>query len=151
MLDFSFINSRLAVGKRLKGDLANLQVLKDAGITHIINLQSEEDDAPLLHGTGIHYCHAPTDDDHTPKPTEWFAKTIDFALRALAEPGTKIYVHCMAGISRSSSTAYAILRALGHSRATATWMLKDARPVVQINYMKDADRAVRELGYNEHY
>lgn len=153
MIDFNFVTARLALGKHLKNDPANLQALVDAGITHIVCLQTEADDAPLLqkYATDIKYCHAPTDDDHTSKPNDWFQKVLEFVLPALSEPRTKVYIHCAAGISRSSSMLYAVLRALGHSRPLASWMLKEARPIVQINYQKDADRAVRELGYNDQY
>jgi protein-tyrosine phosphatase len=86
------------------------------------------------------------DDGHV-KPIDWFKRAIDFALPALALPNTKIYAHCAAGINRGPSLAYAILRAQGLEANLAYSLIKTARPISFIGYAKDADIAIKSLGY----
>ena len=153
MLDYGWVNTRLAVGGHLNNDPSRLEELVNAGITHIINLQVEEDDAPLIQkcGANVQYLRVPMWDDHESKPNEFFHAVIDFSLGALVVPRTKVYIHCAAGISRSTSMVYAVLRALGWDSATASRLVIIARPIAQLNYKQDADRAVHELGYNNGY
>ena len=142
----NFVTNRLAVGGRISDQLA-VQTLLGFGITHIVNCQKEHCDLPLLHGTTIEYVHCPTHDDMEPKEADWFEPGLVFALKALALPKTKVYVHCMAGINRGPSMAYAILRAQGLEGRLARALIKEARPEVLIHYRHDADRVIKSLGY----
>jgi protein-tyrosine phosphatase len=101
----------------------------------------------FINEPAIQYLWNPTIDDGEPKPPEWFAKTIEFSLNALAQPWTKVYVHCAAGVNRGPSSAYAVMLALGWDGPTALALIKERRPTAQVGYAKDADVAVVTLGY----
>lgn len=136
----------MAVGSGIDtpSDVATLQV---AGITVVLNLR-EADERKLL-PPGLIYLHNPTADDGAPKDAAWFKKSINFALKYLLLPDEKIYVHCAAGIQRSPSTCYAILRAFGLGKLEARATVLFHRPVaaVGMRYAHDADRAIAALGY----
>ena len=147
MADFDFITGRLATGAAIDGP-ADVDELVRAGITHVIDCRWEFEDTPLLAShPKMSYLYNGTPDDGEPKGTDWFAKSLEFALPALGLPGTKIYAHCMAGVHRGPSTAYAILRALGIAAADAEAMVRRGRPIAELIYRDDADAAVTALGY----
>ncbi len=129
MLDYDYITDRLAVGAGV-WDRENLDVLKRAGFTHIINTQIEFDDRSLL----LSGDHEPqvldlgTDDDFQPKPAQLFFGWVRFALDALARPDTKLLIHCASGIHRAPMAALALLRVLGYSRHDALSLLRARRP-----------------------
>ena len=77
----------------------------------------------------------------------WFGAGIGFALPALAQPRTKVYAHCAAGVNRGPSMAAAILMALGVNGPTVWQMIVSARPQVSLAYFDDAVAAVASLGY----
>lgn len=145
-MDFNFITSRLACGATIP-DPMGTQTLVKAGVTHIINCQKEHDTAPFLVGHPLKYLRCPTADDGERKGDDWFGPGIKFALEALAVPHTKVYVHCMAGINRGPSMAYAIMRAQGFDARLARALIKDARPEVLLHYRHDADVVIKALGY----
>lgn len=148
-MDFNFVTERLATGGGISS-AADVDVLVAAGVTHIIDCRDDFNDQPLLASRiGIQYLSNPTPDDGQSKPVDWFKRSIEFALPALATPGHKVYAHCAQGINRGPSTAFAILRALGLSHAVAHGMVVLARPitVVGIRYATDADAAIKALGY----
>lgn len=147
MADFNFVTGRVATGAAIS-DADDVQQLLAAGVTHIIDCRAEFDDGQLLAGSGAHYLFAPQQDDgQHPKPVSWFQAGIEFALPALAQPGTKVYAHCAAGCNRGPSMAAAILMAQGLSEAEAGAMIRSARPQVTLAYIEDATAAVQELGY----
>lgn len=146
-LDLNFVTHRVATGGSLE-TLNNLKELQSLGITHIINARSEFNDATLFNRSlAFHYLWNGVDDDGHAKPTAWFKKAIDFALPALSLPGNKVYVHCQAGINRGPSLAYAILRAQGMDSLWAKNLIQLARPIAFVGYAKDADDAIKLLGY----
>lgn len=145
-MDMNFITNRIATGATIP-DPFGTQFLIRLGITHVINCQAEHCDLPFLVGTNLKYLHCPTHDDGTKKGVEWFGPGIEFGLIALAAPLTKLYVHCMAGINRGPSMAYAIIRAQGLSSRLARKLIKEARPEVGLFYRNDADHVVGILGY----
>lgn len=146
MADFNWVTGRLAVGGALYSS-ADVTQLLSAGVTHIVNCQAEQDDAPLLAGVPVLYLWNGQTDDGVAKPVDWFDRALQFAVPALAVPGKKVYVHCAAGVNRAPSVAYAILRALGVSPTVSESMIRGARPMVGIAYKGDADRAIAQLGW----
>lgn len=146
MADFDFVMARLATGAAI-GSIEDVRALAGAGITHVIDCIAGSDDTPLLASSGMAYLWNGTEDDGQHKPASWFGTSLAFALPALAQPGTRVYAHCAAGVNRGPSTAYAILRALGLPATTAFGLVKSARPQVQVAYAADADAAVLSLGY----
>ena len=141
-----FVLSRLAVG----GEVVTPETAKylfSAGITHIVNCAWDTDDGPMLSKTSmVCLCNA-TGDEGKPQPAEWFGRTLAFVLPVLAQPHSKVYIHCREGINRGPSACYAVLRALGHTPAAAESLIRTARPNVGLAYMRDADAAVLALGY----
>jgi hypothetical protein len=146
--DFNFVNSRIAIGNGIGNHQDRVDALKAAGITVVVDCQSEYDDAPLLMENEMAVIDVGVDDDGTPKPKSWFETIIVFTLAALQHPGAKVYFHCFNGHNRAPSACYSVLRALGFSPEAAEKMIRDVRPAVTMRHTKDADAAVAALGYD---
>lgn len=149
--NFNFVTELLATGG---GPVvaADIQTLVDYGITHIIDCRTLND-ANLFGSAApsLTYLYNPTADDGQPKPVDWFARSISFALPALTNLHShKVYVHCDAGVNRGPSTCYAILRAWTAMYSDdAKVLIRLHRPIdlVGLRYAADADRALLTLGY----
>ena len=111
-----------------------------AGVTHIIDMQIEFDDTPLGRQFGVEVLWNPTDDDFKPKPYELLAKGVEFALKALEDDSSKVFIHCAAGVHRAPMMTLAVLGALG-------WDLDEAMELIQARrYVVDfADVYVRSV------
>jgi protein-tyrosine phosphatase len=148
MSDFNFVTTRLATGGAVS--VLDVTALIAAGITHIIDCQLEFDDtAEFVKSSAIVLWIGVADDGNaaTHGPG-WFGKGIPFALSALAEPRTKVYAHCAAGVNRGPSMCFAIMLALGFSAADAEATIRAARPQVGLAYKEEAIAAVPLLGYS---
>ncbi len=84
--------------------------LRDAGVTHVLNVSTEPSDPARLPGARTAW--APTVDSLLPQPASWYRRGLSFARRALAEPSNVLYVHCQEGRHRGPLMTYVILRAL---------------------------------------
>jgi protein-tyrosine phosphatase len=146
--DWSVVTMRIMVGGLIH-NAKEMDAVYDNLITHIMNLQVERDDAPLLEGRPpINYLWLPIYDDHKDWSPEWCKNAFDWALKALAgDPKNKLYIHCAAGISRSVSMVYGILRAFGMDPQMAEYIVMKGRPQGQINYRSSVERALREYHY----
>lgn len=122
-MDITWVTNRIAVGGGIWND-QNMAELVRLGVTHIINMQIEFDDRPLAAPYPISVLHNPTDDDFQPKPPELFQSGVEFALEALDDPESKVFIHCAAGVHRAPMMTLAVLRALGST-------LEDARELIQ--------------------
>src|SRR5947209_9869495 len=122
-MDMTWITSRIAVGGGIWNE-ENMQELVRKGVTHIIDMQIEFDDRPLAEPHGVYVLYNPTDDDFQIKPPELFQRGVDFALEALSDDESKVYIHCAAGVHRAPMMTLAILRVLG-------WSLEDAKDLIQ--------------------
>jgi protein-tyrosine phosphatase len=122
-MDISWLTERIALGGGIWNE-DNMDELVQLGVTHIINMQIEFDDRPLAEGFDVSVLHNPTDDDFQPKPPQLFQQGVDFALEALEEAESKIYIHCAAGVHRAPMMALALLRVMG-------WPLTDAKELIQ--------------------
>lgn len=127
MVDYQFVTPRLAVGGSI-GTTENMRELARAGITHIVNMQVEFDDRCINDGTDIEVLWNGCDDDFLPKSSQLFWQGVRFTLQALESPGTKVFIHCAAGVHRSPLMLLAILRALGYPAEDAMGMIVAARP-----------------------
>jgi protein-tyrosine phosphatase len=101
-----------------------------AGVTHILDMQIEFDDTALAAPHGITVLWNPIDDDFRPKSPEVFQRGVDFALEALDEEGTKLFVHCAAGVHRAPMMTLAILCSLNWKLGDALQLIEARRPVV---------------------
>jgi protein tyrosine phosphatase (PTP) superfamily phosphohydrolase (DUF442 family) len=142
--DHQWVTDRLAVGSAVVKP-EHMLALAAGGITHVIDCRLETEGAELYAGTSVRRLHCGTADNGEAKPVTWFEEGITFALAALARPRTRVLVHCIAGVSRSPSMTYAILRALGQSSEDAVEMIKKARIIARVTYKEDADRALHIL------
>ena len=122
-MDMTWITDRIAVGGGIWNE-ENMQELVRKGVTHIIDMQIEFDDRPLAEPHGVHVLYNPTDDDFQIKPPDLFQRGVDFALDALSDDESKVYIHCAAGVHRAPMMTLAVMRALG-------WTLEDARDLIQ--------------------
>ena len=128
-MDMTWVTDRLAVGGGIWTDDKMLEVV-DAGVTHIIDMQIEWDDRPLARPYRVNVLWNPTDDDFRPKQPELLQRGVDFALEALDDADTRIFIHCAAGVHRAPMMALAVLRALGYGRQDAMDMIQSKRQVV---------------------
>jgi protein-tyrosine phosphatase len=128
-MDMTWITDRIAVGGGIWRPEQMAEVAR-SGVTHIIDMQIEFDDSPLATPHGITVLWNPIDDDFRLKPPVVFQKGVDFALQALDESGSKLYIHCAAGVHRAPMMTLAILGALGWDLENAMELIEARRPVV---------------------
>ena len=142
-MDMTWVTDRIAVGGGIWTAEKMTQVA-GAGITHIIDMQIEFDDTPLAQPHGIQVLWNPTDDDFQSKGPEVFQRAVDFALPALDE-GSKVYIHCAAGVHRAPMMALCLLRVLGYSLDDAISTIESRRPVVDFAdvYVRSVENFVK--------
>ena len=128
-MDMTWVTDRIAVGGGIWNDENMAEVVK-RGVTHIIDMQIEFDDRPLAEPYPVKVLFNPTDDDFQPKPPQLFQAGVQFALDALEEPDSKVYVHCAAGVHRAPMMTLAILRVMGWPLQKAKDLILERRYVV---------------------
>ena len=128
-MDISWVTERIGVGGGI-WNAKNMEELAQAGVTHVLNMQIEFDDRPLAEPYGVCVLWNPTDDDFLLKPAELLKRGVDFALSALDEPETRLYVHCAAGVHRAPMMTLAVLCALEWEMEAAMVLIETKRPVV---------------------
>ena len=143
-MDMTWVTDRIAVGGGIWNELKMIQVA-EAGVTHVINMQIEFDDRYLGIPHDIKILWNPTDDDFQFKPPELLQRGVDFALEALDEPNTKVFIHCAAGVHRAPMMTLAILRAMGWELKDATKLIQERRPVVDFAdvYVRSVEAFIR--------
>jgi protein-tyrosine phosphatase len=129
MMDMTWVTGRIAVGGGI-WTAENMAQVARAGVSHIVDMQIEFDDTPLAAPHGITVLWNPIDDDFQPKSPDVFQRGVDFALEALDEEGTKLFVHCAAGVHRAPMMTLAILCSLSWKLADALQLIEARRPVV---------------------
>ncbi len=144
-MDITWITPRLALGGGI-WTAENMTALARHGITHIIDMQIEFDDTQLASPHGIDVLWNPVDDDFQLKPADLFQRGVEFALAALDQPASRLFVHCAAGVHRAPMMTLAILRAQGHSLADAAELLIARRPVVDLAdvYVQSVENFMRD-------
>ena len=128
-MDLSWITGRIAVGGGI-WNAKNMAEVARAGVTHVIDMQLEFDDRPLAEPAGVQVLWNPIDDDFLPKAAHVFREGVVFARNALEEDGSKILIHCAAGVHRAPMMALALLCSLGWTVADAMALIETRRPVV---------------------
>ena len=116
------------------------------GVTHIIDMQIEFDDTSLAIPFGIQVFWNPTDDDFRPKGPELFHDAVGFALSALEQRDTKLYIHCAAGVHRAPMMTLAVLRAMGYELEEAKHLIQSKRYVVDFAqvYVNSVERFMED-------
>jgi protein-tyrosine phosphatase len=145
-MDMTWVTARIAVGGGI-WSAENMAVVARAGITHVLDMQIEFDDTHLGEPHGIEVLWNPTDDDFQPKPATLFQRGVDFARGALDEPGTKLYIHCAAGVHRAPMMTLAVLGSMGWSLEDAMELIQGRRPVVDFAdvYVRSVERFLERV------
>jgi hypothetical protein len=127
-MDITWLTDRIAVGGGIWTS-DNMASVARTGVTHVIDMQIEFDDTPLGREHGVEVLWNPTDDDFAPKPAALFRGGLEFALSALDQPGSKLFIHCAAGVHRAPMMALAILGSMGWTIEDAMRLIEMRRPV----------------------
>jgi protein-tyrosine phosphatase len=140
-MDMTWVTGRIAVGGGI-WNAENMAKVGREGITHIIDMQIEFDDTPLAEPYGIAVLWNPIDDDFQPKPAEVFQRGVNFAIEALDQPGTKVFIHCAAGVHRAPMMALALLCTLGWKLRDALRLIETRRPQADfaVVYVRSVER-----------
>ena len=141
----TWVTGRIAVGGGI-WTAENMAVVAQAGVTHVLDMQIEFDDTPLARPFGIRVLWNPTDDDFEPKSAELLQRGVDFALDALDSDGTKLLIHCAAGVHRAPMMALAVLCSLSWKVADAKRLIQAKRPVVDFAdvYVRSVERFLEQ-------
>jgi protein-tyrosine phosphatase len=144
-MDMTWVTGRIAVGGGI-WNAANMATVAQSGVTHIIDMQIEFDDTRLAEPYGIEVLWNGVDDDFQPKRPEVFRRGVEFALAALDQPETKLYVHCAAGVHRAPMMTLAVLCALSWNLGKAMQLIEVRRPVVDFAdvYVRSVERFLKE-------
>lgn len=122
---FSRIAPQLYVGGQYRA--RGRDSLQAEGITAVVNLRSEFDDARA----GIapeRYLYLPTPDNHPPS-LENIRTGVDFIANEI-ERGGKVYIHCGVGVGRAPSLAAAYLVYTGMTPPEAWKTIRSVRPFI---------------------
>jgi len=142
-----WVNERLAVGDAIES-LYDARKIAASGVTKVLNLRTNQDEAEWVQKAGMLYLANPTNGDTVTKPVDFWSTSINYFLQSLAEyPSCKMLVHCKHGVDRSPSTAYAMLRAIGAPAAKAWGHVTDAQPKATGVLNKQVEAALKSLGY----
>ena len=133
-MDMTWITDRIAIGGGIE-TAENMQLVAQAGVTHIIDMQIEFDDTGLARAHKIRVLWNGIYNDFQPKPPELFQRGVDFGLAALAKQRAKLLIHCTLGMHRAPAMALALLCAMGWPLEVAMQVIQKCRPVV---YFADA-------------
>jgi protein-tyrosine phosphatase len=149
-MDMTWVTNRIAVGGGIWTDEKMIEVVR-AGVTHVIDMQIEFDDTQLAEPYGVKVLWNPTDDDFQLKPPELFRRGVDFALEALDDAESRVFIHCAAGVHRAPMMTLAVLRALGFSRDDAIEMIQSRRNVVDFAdvYVESVEDYIRRYHSGE--
>lgn len=128
-MDVTWVTERIGLGGGIWNN-KNMGELAQMGVTHVLDMQIECDDTPLAAPYGIQVLWNPTDDDFQLKPVELLENGVEFALAALEQPDSKLYIHCAAGVHRAPMMTLAVLCASGWEVEAAMVMIEGRRPVV---------------------
>jgi protein-tyrosine phosphatase len=146
-MDITWVTDRIAVGGGI-WTAENMAAVSRTGITHILDMQIEFDDTALAQPHGIAVCWNPIDDDFEPKPREVFERGVEFGLAALEKDGTKLFVHCAAGVHRAPMMTLALLSVMGWNIEDAADLIEARRPVADFAdvYVRSVEEFLKGRG-----
>jgi protein-tyrosine phosphatase len=101
--------------------------LRECGVTHVLNV-SESPSLPVEEGAGfIEVAWLPVG-DLTRIPDETARECLETLQRMLVLPGSRVYVHCIAGRNRSPTVVWLYLVACGCDAAEARRWITERSP-----------------------
>ena len=144
-MDMTWVTERIALGGGIWTAEKMAEVAR-VGITHVIDMQIEFDDTNLAEPHGIEVLWNPIDDDFQPKPPEIFQRGVDFAIETLAGNGTRLFIHCAAGVHRAPMMTLAVLCSIGWTQEEAQNLIEKRRPVVDFAdvYLRSVERFLEQ-------
>lgn len=144
-MDFTWVTSRIAVGGGI-WNAENMAALVRSGVTHIIDMQIEFDDSELARPHPVEVLWNPVDDDFQPKPPEVFQRGVDFALKALEQPDSKLLIHCAAGVHRAPMMTLAVLCSMNWDLGKALQLIETKREVADFPevYVSSVERFLEQ-------
>lgn len=138
-----FVTPQLLIGGDLSFDQSmaagQLKELVDAGVTHIVDVRVEANDAELVANLApqVGYFHHGIDDAGQRVASDFFDTTVGYAADAM-EAGGIVLAHCHMGINRGPSLGFAILLHQGWDPVDALTAIREARQIAYIDYAGDA-------------
>jgi len=146
-MDITWVTGRIALGGGIWA-AENMAEVARSGVTHIIDMQIEFDDTELAKPHDIQVLWNAIDDDFQPKPPEVFKRGVEFARAALDQEGTKLFVHCAAGVHRAPMMTLAILCSMGWQLGKAMELIEVRRPVADFAdvYVQSVERYLERAG-----
>ncbi len=105
-----------------------LEQMRSWGITAIVNMREESDDA-ARGATLEHYLWLPTPDDAAPSP-DMLQRGVEFIAAQLAA-GHGVYIHCASGVGRAPLMAATYLVSTGMSAEEAWATIRRSRPFIR--------------------
>ena len=113
-----------------------------AGITHVVDVRSEWNDADRVGDAApsLDYTWLGTHDEGGTQDAAWFEAGVDAITMALGDPAARVVVHCHMGVNRAPSLAFAVMMELGRGIEDALEAIRTARPIAAIAYAADAVR-----------
>lgn len=122
-----FVNPRLAFGGAIK-TAKHAATVRSLGITHVVNLRrSTNEYIGQFPNLWLRF-----KDDYRPRPAWFYRRALKFFTSVMVRSDTKLFVMCHAGLHRSPSLAYFLLRASGVVSDQAKQMVKTARPRARV-------------------
>ncbi|XP_077291039.1 dual specificity phosphatase puckered isoform X2 [Arctopsyche grandis] len=111
-------------------DAADLERLQELGATCVLNVTCS---LPGPSSTGITHKRIPASDSGQQNLKQYFEEAFEFIENA-RKSGTRVLVHCQAGVSRSATIAIAyLMRYQRLSMVDAYKIVKSARPIISPN------------------
>ncbi len=145
-MDMTWVTDRIAVGGGI-WNAENMAEVARAGVTHIVDMQSEFDDTALAEPHDLRVLWNPVDDDFQPKPPEVFQRGVEFVQEALDQEDSKVFIHCAAGVHRAPMMTLAVLCSLGGKLHEAMQLIEGKRPVADFAevYVESVERFLEHV------
>lgn len=147
----SWVLPRLSVGSAPQ-NASDVERLRSLGVTHVLDVREERDlgmdtsGTPRLYeGSGVTYHRTPMHDDGRQQAIASYVDAVRFIGDALAQPNSRVFVHCAAGMYRSPSVIYAALRAMGYDPEAAWRKVVVGRSIARDQYVRGAEASVPSL------
>ena len=142
-----WVTERLALSGDLHDDdevaCAQMEMWASEGVTHILDVREEawvswETARINSFNPDITYFNLGTHDDGGEQDDDWFQRGVAFVRDTLAQPDTKVLIHCHMGVNRGPSMGFAGLLAGGFTAVDAMKAIRNARPIAGVIYAPSA-------------
>lgn len=125
---WDFITERIALGGEFQAQ-QDVTDLRNAGITHVINCREVCDPKYVEDSLVVYWPSPRLPDNGKLRTPEFFKSAGDWWSSMMWDHSKKLYVHCHAGMNRSASMVYYILRLMGIKPKDARHLIVANRPL----------------------